>query len=487
MIVCSVTDCNFSGVAFLYFRTMKSLACFIFVFFSLPCPVEAQIGAPFTSAAERNGFFLGELNEEQVQAYKRLDTTNAECLLIWGIYDYTNRSYANAMRNFDQSIRIFPLAETYFYRANCKRILQDFPGEASDNEHAIALDSSYREHIRYMYQMEYMQAAEVAAYRDDLPKAIAEYTRAIDINPHHGETFYRRGLIREYTGDSVGAQQDFLEAIRLDVKMSSLLEDHRVDQMYSVVYAHLADEDLPMALAQCELILARNPSGRAYYLKGTLLDKVSDSTGAEAAFQKSIELDSAYCDLLRRFRVEKLSESAKEANGYFELEQAVSDYTKALAIDSSYSWLWYGRGQVKERMNNPKGAMSDYKQAHTLDSLNADVLFSIGSLEMKNGNYPEAIAAYDKTTAYGVYFYFCPFYRVYELRAKAKELNKDYLGAVEDYTTLIGYDGTDYAVFVLRGHLYVELNMLREACSDFEWANELWKGAAVEEFHKYCE
>ena len=131
--------------------------------------------------------------------------------------------------------------------------------------------------------------------------------------------------------------------------------------------------------------------------------------------------------------------------------------------------------------------MSDYKQAHTLDSLNADVLFSIGSLEMKNGNYPEAIAAYDKATAYGVYFYFSPFYRVYELRAKAKELNQDYLGAVEDYTILLSYDYDDYDLYLRRGRLYVELNMLKEACSDFEWANELWRGAAVEEMVKYCE
>lgn len=467
---------------------MKLLICFVVVCFFLLRPAAAQIGLPFANTAERNGFALGELNEEQSLAYQRLDTTNAECLLIRGIYEYTNSSYAAAIRSLDRSIRIFPMAEAYYYRANCKRVLKDSVGEAFDNNQAIVLDSAFKDHIRYTYQMEHMQAAQVASsYFGDYPKAITEYTQAIELAPDYGQAYYFRGLVREQTGDSIGAEKDFAEAVRLDDKMGIRLEEHRVDQMYSVVYNNLDDENLETALAWCDLIIARSPSAKAYYTKATLLDRVSDSTGAEAAFQKSIELDTSYSDFLRQFRIVKLSESAKAANSYFELEQAVADYTKALAMDSSYSWLWHDRGHVKARMNDLEGALSDYEQAYARDPLNADVIISIGSLEMNNGNYAEAVAAFDRATAYGVRFYHCPFYRVYELRGMAKELNQDYEGAIEDYTMLMSYDYTDYDLYLRRGRLYAKLNRMQEACNDFAEARKIWKGAAREEIAKYCE
>lgn len=464
---------------------MKLFYSFLLAFFILTGQAKAQAGKPFINAAEKNGFTLTEMSKAEWELYNSLDTSNAECLLIQGIYTYKRASYMEAIKIFDKSISIYPSAEAYFLRAGCKRQLGDTVGENNDYQQAVKLDSSFKDYIIYVRWTRYLRSAEIAMSEKQYIQASNNYTRMIELNPAHAESFYMRGISKENTGDTVGATQDFSAAIRLDGKFDQVLQTYRLDELYSTAYDKWNNGDWEQALTECDLILTSDPSSaKTHFLKGKILDGTDNISGADAAYQKAIELDSSYHDYANEYRIGKLHESARSRNG--DLNGALADYTEALKIDSSFSWTWYERGTIKEQMQDNQGARADFKRAFKLDSMNAEIIYSIGNMESKYGNYSEAITMYDRITAYGLNSYKSLFYIIYLLRGEAKRLQKDYLGAIEDYTMLISYDRENPEYYRKRGLLYTELKKRNEACSDFSQANLLQKGIADEYISKYC-
>jgi Flp pilus assembly protein TadD len=46
--------------------------------------------------------------------------------------------------------------------------------------------------------------------------AVADYTRALDVEPANSFAYYNRGITRDRMGDFMGAVEDFTQAIALD-------------------------------------------------------------------------------------------------------------------------------------------------------------------------------------------------------------------------------------------------------------------------------
>src|SRR5260221_591619 len=52
----------------------------------------------------------------------------------------------------------------------------------------------------------------------DLAQALADYTRAIKLNPNDDQAYYNRAIARNDKGDADGALADYDQAIRIDPK-----------------------------------------------------------------------------------------------------------------------------------------------------------------------------------------------------------------------------------------------------------------------------
>jgi len=265
------------------------------------------------------------------------------------------------------------------------------------------------------------------------------------------------------------------------------LDSLKLEQMYSSAFGNWQNGELEEALTECDLILSHDPSfAKTHYLKGNILDDVNNNTGADAAYKLAIDLDSAYSDYVKQYRIGKYHETASARSEDRNYDDALINYTKALEIDSSYSWTWYERGRVKEWMHNNEGAMDDFKKAYELDSMNVEIIYSIANLESESGNYTSAIALYTKIISHRLNSYHSPFYIVYFLRGEAKKMQEDYEGALEDYAILLSYDRENPEYYRRRGLLFIQLKKSSEACEDFIQANLLQKGIADEYILSFC-
>ena len=74
--------------------------------------------------------------------------------------------------------------------------------------------------------------------------------------------------------------------------------------------------------------------------------------------------------------------------------KAIEYYSKAIEIDSHLAEAYSLRGFEKQRLNDLKGAIEDYKVAIRLNPNDYGSLFNTGSIAMQQDDFAEAINAF---------------------------------------------------------------------------------------------
>jgi len=154
-------------------------------------------------------------------------------------------------------------------------------------------------------------------------RAIADFSRAIELNPKSVPAYVNRGTAKQNEGDLDGAIADFNQAIELDPRIA----------------------------------LAYNNRGNAKQAKG-------DLDGAIADFNQAIELARKYVLAYNNRGI------AKQAKG--ELVGAVADYDQAIELDPQNVNAYKRRGSVENEMRNWTDALADYRRACELSKMDQD-------------------------------------------------------------------------------------------------------------------
>ena len=107
---------------------------------------------------------------------------------------------------------------------------------------------------------------------------------------------------------------------------------------------------------------------------------------------------------------------------------AISDYTKAIKINPSFSIAYYNRGNAKGDLEDYEGAISDYTKVIEINPKDADAYFNRGLAKGKLEDYYGEISDYNKTIEIN------PRYaKAYHNRGIAKSNLDDEKGACKDY------------------------------------------------------
>ena len=370
------------------------------------------------------------------------------------------------------------VAEIHFEWGNEKFMQGDYHGAMADFDRAIELNPNYAEACFSRGVAKFMQR--------DYRGAIADCDRAIELKPDYVAAYYNRGGAKSALDDERGAKEDYDLAIELDPDNTvaytlrggakSALGDHdgaiadcdrAIELTPDYAYAYISRGDAKSALgdhegaiADYDRGIALNPDdAEAYYNRGNAKGLLGDYGGAIADYDRAIELKPDYAEAYFSRR------GAKEGLG--DHDGAIADFDQAIKLDLDDAEAYKNRGSAKSDLGNYKGAIADFDEAIDLVQ-DADAYYNRGIAKFKLGDHEGAIADFDRVIE------FKPDYaEAYKNRGNAKFELSDYEGAIADYSRAIELK-PDYAdAYFLRGVAKSELGDHDGAEADRKRAIEL--------------
>jgi formylglycine-generating enzyme required for sulfatase activity/Flp pilus assembly protein TadD len=219
-------------------------------------------------------------------------------------------------------------------------------------------------------------------HKGDYDGAIADFTRAIEIDPRDATAYANRGGAKWSKRDLDGAISDCTKAIEINPRSAAAYTNRGG--------AKWSKNDFDGAIVDCTRAIEIDPSyAEAYYHRGLAKRRKDDVNGAIADYTKAIEIDprfaSAYSS--RGF--------AKQEKG--DLDGAIADFSKDIEINPRHASAYDSRGHARQRKGDLDGAIADYTKAVELDPRYPLAYYNRGVAKREKGDLDGAMADFNKS------------------------------------------------------------------------------------------
>lgn len=142
----------------------------------------------------------------------RLDPTNFEVVLTWGVALYRSGHYQDALAGFEHCLRIDASDYRGFYNRGLVHLaLHRFPEAVNDFDQALKLapDTALKADI-------YNDRGLAKLMTVQLEAAIADFNRAVEVNAKDTRALFNRGCACHQSGQIEAAMTDFNQVIQMD-------------------------------------------------------------------------------------------------------------------------------------------------------------------------------------------------------------------------------------------------------------------------------
>ena len=282
-----------------------------------------------------------------------------------GVAKLQKRDWDGAIADFNRALQFDPkLAKAYLDRGIAKTNKGDRDGAIADYNRALQLDPR----LATAYQARGIAKLQ----KNDFDGAIADFDRALQFDPKLAKAYVDRGLakrgkcelttyggvgdfVSDYTFGSrkvlkrelVGAIADFNRALQLDPKNANAYRNRGI--------AKIELGDLNGAIADYNRALQFDPKFAAAYVNRGL------------AKQEKGDLDSAIVDYNRAFELNPKLGWAYVDRGSAKLLKsdaagAIGDFNRALELDPKLIGAYSGRGSANFLARNWPAALRDYRR-----------------------------------------------------------------------------------------------------------------------------
>ena len=344
-------------------------------------------------------------------------------------------------------------AEDYFNRGVVKEEeeFHDFPGALADYNKAIELDPEYMDAYFNRGFLKYLEL-------DDIDGALDDYNKAIDLDPSNANIYYYRGLLKHHKINDIDeALDDYNKAIDLDPSNANIY-------YYRGLLKHHKINDIDGALDDYNKAIDLDPSqANIYYYRGLLKhNELNDINGALDDYNKAIELDPSDANFHFNRGLLKYDEID-------DIHGAFIDFNKAVDIDQKHANSYYFCGILKyKKLNDIPGALSDFNQAIVIEPTNASFYHLRGMLKYeKLDDIAGALIDYNKSIELDPTHDNCYYWRG---TLKCKYLN-DIAGALIDFNQAIILNQNNAVNYFWRGVLKDnDLNDISGALIDYNKA-----------------
>ncbi|BAZ13215.1 tetratricopeptide repeat protein [Calothrix sp. NIES-4071] len=224
--------------------------------------------------------------------------------------------------------------------------------------------------------------------------AIADFTKAIQINPQLAEAYTNRGLVYKDQKKSDLAIADYTKAIQINP------QDAQAYNNRGLVYADQEKSDL--AIADYTEAIQINPQfADAYYNRAIVYASDKKSDLAIADFTKAIQINPQFTDAyIYRGNIYAFEKKS---------DLAIADFTKAIQINPQYAPAYSNRGTVYADQKKSDLAIADFTKAIQINPQFAKAYYNRGNVYASEKKSDLAIADFTKAiqinpqfaTAYG--------------------------------------------------------------------------------------
>ena len=265
-------------------------------------------------------------------------------------------------------------------------VKRDLAAAANGGNHQV-LNQKYGDQIKRLNSVEYSLIAKARVDKSDWQAAMANFTKAIELDPHCSLDFAGRGLSKFHLNDDLGAMTDYSRAIELDPN-SPLGYAGRGSVKYELADYRGALMDFTKAIE----IDSEIPV--TYFGRGTSKAQLGEYEGAIEDFTKAIELDP------------KQAAPSYQMRGYTkslmsDYVGAIVDYSKAIEMDPRKSSNYLYRGAARMLIGDFQLAKVDFTKAIELDKYSGDAYFQRGLSQMRLGQKASGCLDFHKAIELG--------------------------------------------------------------------------------------
>ena len=251
-------------------------------------------------------------------------------------------------------------------------------------------------------------------------KALADYNKAIELNPDLADAYFNRGVVYHNLKQWQKALADYDKAIELN--------------------PDLAD---------------------AYYNRGVTYDNLKQWQKAIADYNQAIELDPNYTD-------------AYYNRGYVyhnlkQWQKAIADYNKAIELNPNLADTYVSRGYAYADLKKWQKALADYNKAIELNPNLADAYFNRGVVYHNLKQWQKALADYDKAIELNPNLA-----EAYCNRGIIYDNQQQWQKAITDYNKAIKLNPNLAEAYINRGIFYHNLKQWQKAITDYNKAAQLF-------------
>ncbi len=238
----------------------------------------------------------------------------------------------HAQPDYDRAEHLFTLANEKFHSKDYRAAVQGYTEVARlrPNDPAVYFNRG----LAY-YELTQFEAA------------IEDFTKNIELQPDSAYGFAKRALCYKQLRRFNNAISDYSKAI-IRLPGNPALYFNRALCYRELGRWHKVIEDYTKCIS-----LSPQPEVLAYLNRGNARDEVGDKEGAIADYRKAAELDPGNAMYWRNMAIVYRS---MDNNA-----EAITAYSRAIAIDRHDTSLYFGRGLAKWNSGDPRAACKDWQ------------------------------------------------------------------------------------------------------------------------------
>jgi tetratricopeptide (TPR) repeat protein len=227
----------------------------------------------------------------------------------------------------------------------------------------------------------YLKTGNAYAKKGQYDQAIADFTKALEINPWYADAYSNRGVAYLHKGQYDRAIADYTKALEINPRYA--------EACFNRGNLYYKKGQYDKAIADFTKAVELNPRyAEAYSNRGVAYDDTGQYDKAIADYTKALEINPRYASAYAYNN----RGVAYLHNGQY--NKAIADFNKALEINPRVADAYYYRGVAYDDTGQYNKAIADYTKALEINPRYASAYFKKAILCEKAGRIRESIEAY---------------------------------------------------------------------------------------------